>query len=88
MIGGTTRETADFAQELITTLVEAGWTQYRRGNTIGPSGLRGLKLITQNAENPRAVALREALNAIGFPVANEVNPAREPDSLELYIGEK
>jgi hypothetical protein len=88
MIGGTTRETADFAHELATALREAGWSQYRRGNIIGPSGPRGLKLIVQNAENQRAIALQQALNAIGLPAAQEVKPNREPDSLEIYIGEK
>jgi len=88
MIGGATRETADFAQELVTALTEAGWSLYRRGTIIGPSGPRGLKLIVQNGENQRAIALQQALNLIGFSAAGEVNPKREPDSLEIYIGEK
>ena len=57
-------------------------------NVIGPSGPRGLRLIVQNATNQRAIALQQALNDIGFPAQGEINPNRQPDSVELYVGEK
>jgi len=86
--GDNSNETTDFAEELRTALVEAGWqygTLFKMASRTGP---RGLAVIPQSPDTPRALVLQKALKEIGFPARFEVDADRPVGSMWLYIGAK
>ena len=81
------RESQQYAKELSTVLVEAGWAKGTQNNMIGRAS-SGLGVVAARDDIPRAVYLFSALTETGVPCIADIWAKEPPDTVILFVGEK